>query len=176
MDDFNVLKYQPVIKDVMAKLKVRKNQQEDLLQECYLALLEHQDKLESADNDLGYAATVSRRTIQHCWSKEHFGVADFSDIKDNPPKVRFDSLSEPKTARRAAKVAAPSPAPDFQISSLDLEEAVSKLSEKERQTVQLLLEDKTQQEVADVLGVHLSTITRRSRSAIQKLKAHFGEE
>lgn len=170
----DILKYQPVIKDVMAKLKVRKNQQEDMTQECYLALLAGEDKLKAADDDMGYAATICRNRIRQCWSKERFGIPNFNQIKDDPPKIRFDSLSEPKIQRKAARIASLSPAPDAGLLFMDMRAAVSGLSEEEQDVVQRILGGENREQIAAALGVSRRAVGRRYEAAVEKLKKVLG--
>ena len=159
---FNVLKYQPVIVDVLRRFKIPQSQREDLSQECYLALLEKQAEFGSHLRDeYSFAAVLCRNHIIN-----HLKATKREADKTEP-------LDLPKIKRKAEKVRDPSAVePNFEL--LD---AIDALPEAERRALRgYYVDGKTRKKVAEDAGVNKSTITRRIRSGVDKLKKFYGEE
>ena len=171
----DIFKYTPVIHDILVRMKTNKSQREDLTQECYLALLEHTKDLEKGgDNDRNFAATICRSRVRQLLSKEKVGVKNYARIQDDPPRIRFDSLSDPKTYRKSAKVPSLGELPDAGLLSMDLQAGISKLSGEEFSVISLLLEGKTQEQIAEELGMTRVTVSRRIAAGVKNLRKYFG--
>ena len=174
----DILKYRPVIDDVLINTRARKQDFEDLIQECYLVLIENQEKLEKAgETSPNLAFTICQRHVWKILSKEKFGVDNFYNIKHNPPTTRFDSLTDPQTYRRAAKVSANNVNADQEVLKHEMEGAITTLPEKEQQVLQLLrIKGWTQEQTARELGVSRDTVVRRSKKGLELLKKEMGAD
>src|SRR5665213_1004875 len=141
--EIDVLKYAPVIARVLAKLKVSKNQREDMTQECYVALLEKQKHLvhglERGEDDK-FAASI-------CWSR----IQDVRrKVNQNQPghktqiKAHLDSMSDPRVYRKVAKIGIPAIDDDPEVTSEEMEAAVLSLPFEEYRVIyELYVEGKT---------------------------------
>lgn len=153
-------KYQAVIDGVLRKLKVSPAQKQDMMQECYLILLEKSELVEAADYPLGCAETTCRNRILDIWRKEG-------------RQVPVESLDDFKTAKKAARIQAPLPKVDEEL----MREAMLTLSEEETEVItRLYVEGYTRAEIAAVLGIRLHTVDNRAKSGVAKLKKYFEEK
>lgn len=153
----DILKYQGVVEDILRKLRVPKEHKEDMSQTCYLELLEKETLLEESDNPLDYAAALCRNRILDVWRSEG-------------RQIPAESLDDPKTHHRATKTPAPLPKVDEEL----MREAMKTLTEEESDVVtRLYVEGYHRAEVAAALGIHTSTVDRRMRSGVAKLKSYF---
>jgi len=154
----DIQKYQAVIDGVLRKLKVPPHQKQDMMQECYLVLLEKEEEIETAHtSSLGMAETACRNRIIDIWRAEG-------------RQVPVESLDDFKTAKKASRIQAPLPKVDEEL----MREAMKTLSEEEREVVtRLYVEGYSRAEIAAVLGVHIHTVDNRSRSGVAKLKEYF---
>ena len=170
--DIDLLQYKPVIDNIMAKLKVRKNDREDITQECYLALIQKQEHLEHGiriGNDKNYVATICRSAILDLRRSE----TQHKPGRDEKPEVHFDSLSDPRVYRKAAKVSIPKK-PDPEATTSELEEAMLSLPFDEYRVIyELFVEGKTQEQAAKDLGVSERTVRTRNQRGIQLMKEYF---
>jgi RNA polymerase sigma factor (sigma-70 family) len=167
----DITEYRPVIMKVLAKLKVRKDRREDMLQECYLALVEKTDQL--ADPNIkslpAYVARVCRNRVVDVWWKENQ-----ADRDHELPSIRFDSLSEPKVAHRAAKIGLP--APD-RATDEELQEAILSLPlDQYRVIYNIFIEGKSQEQTADDLGLTRRGVRTILERGIKNLKLYFEVE
>lgn len=170
--EVDILKYDPVIKRVLSNLKVRQQDWDDMTQECYTALLEKQKHLEKGielgeDKRYAYVICVSRiRDIRKLDSQ-------YRPSHKTKPEIHFDSLSDPKVYHRAMKVGSPEEEqPD--ATSEELEKAVLSLPFEEFRVIyELFVQNKTQEQVADDLGVNRRVVRLRMQSGIDLLKQYF---
>lgn len=154
----DILKYQGVVEDILKKLRVPIEHREDMSQTCYLELLEKQHLLETSDNPMSYAAVLCRNRVLDEWQSEKL-------------KIPAESLDDPKTHHKAVKI----PAVYVKFDEELIREAMKTLSEEESDVVtRLYVEGCHRAEVAAALGVHTSTVDRRMRSGVAKLKSYFG--
>ena len=154
---FDVLKYKPVIEKVLRRFKVRKMDEEDMRQECYLALLERQRKLEISADDDGLAELIcSGRLV---------------DIRrKNNREVKTDSLDDPRYHGKSLKV----PIPLLAVSDEKLMAGIESLPYEQYQVVYYMYIEgftyaKTQKEVNRSVQ-QVRTIESR---AIANLKTYF---
>lgn len=155
----DIEKFRPVIDDILRKLKVSRDQQEDLRQDCYVELLMKQEQLEAADDSIKYAARLCKNHILSVWR----------DAK--PHNVEAESLSDPKIGRKAAKISIFVPNLDEEM----LQEALKLLPLEEFEVITLLyVEGQDRKNAAAALGVHPNTVDNRVKSGVAKLKQYFG--
>lgn len=162
MDD--VTKYKPIINKVLAKLKVPRDQREDLTQECYIALLE---QMKPEDTD-GHVAVICRRKVAAIWRAEnHTGGFDHEPSKHLP---KYYSLSDPRTAYKVSKI----PALGVEVSDEKLYEAINLLPHSEFKVIYLLyVEGKTQEQAAVELQMTRSALRVQRDKGVKNLKKYF---
>ena len=152
----DVTKYEPAIKKLMDLSRVRPAQREDMLQECYLALLE---KLETEDEE--QAILISSRRISELRSRE----------SRRAKIARTESLSDPRTAHKAAKVQMRLGA---EIPEEKVDDAVRSLPYDIYQVIySLFVEGRTQEQTAADLKLSRKMVRTRSEQGIKMLKKIF---
>lgn len=157
----DIQQYKPVIDDILRKLKVSKDNKEDMSQECYLELLQNEEQLGEARDPLNYAATLCRNHILELWRNQ------------NRHCLPAESLDDPKIHRKASKISSELPKLDEEL----MREAMKTLPDEEVEVVdRLYVEGYSRSEVSAVLGIHTSTVDRRAKSGVEKLKQYFGEK
>lgn len=155
----DIEKYRAVIDDILRKLKVSRDQQEDMRQDCYVELLMKQEQLEAADDPMKYAAVACKNHILSKWRDEKVHA------------VEAESLSDPKIGRRAARSSVFVPNLDEEM----LQEALKLLPPDEFEVItRLYVEGQDRKGVASALGIHTNTVDRRAKSAVKKMKQYFG--
>jgi len=163
METIDVLQYKPVIQQTLVKMKVPRNQREDMTQECYMALLQ---KIKPEDTE-GYVAAICRSTVADVWKKENQTRASYVE----KPNIHFDSLSDPRTAHKASKVMAPE---STDVPDEVLYPAIDELPDEERNVIyRLFIEGKTQEQTGEELGLTRSVVRTRSQRGIDMLKKIF---
>jgi RNA polymerase sigma factor (sigma-70 family) len=168
----DLFRYDPIIRSTLAQLKVPANQREDMTQECYLVLLEHEDGLKAGlekerSTDIAYAEKLCKGRIWNVWNKEHQQRASHK----TKPNVRFDSLSDPKVFYHAKKVAAFAPEG---ISRAQLWDAIQALPPEEYEVIyRTVVEDKGRKETAQELGISVDKLDGIRKRAVRILKKHF---
>lgn len=134
---------------------------EDLAQEVFLALLHSVGTVMAADNEKAY---VFR--IVHNVAVDHIAKA----VKQRTDYLEPDRLNELQEAQQVG--VAPSPA--VQVSQNQQREqllrAVSKMSTPNRQVIALVLEDFSQQEIANILQLRGNTVRVRINRAKTELR------
>lgn len=153
-----ITEFQPMIDGVLRKLKVPPQQREDMQQECYLEILENQEKIDGAEYPLGFAEAACRNRIIDLWRKDG-------------RQVPADSLEDPKIQTKAARV----PATTLSgVTSDMLSEALGALDAREYQAVLLHhVEGETISDIANVLDVSPRTVDRLLKSGMEKLREYF---
>ena len=160
----DVLKFKPVIKDVLSKTKTPPSKVEDMTQECYLALIEKQDLVEASRNPEGYAAQVCRNRVYEVWRKET------DSRSDDPTNLWFSSLSDPKVYHKVLKIACPT----SRVTDEELYEAISNLPLDESRAIYgIFVEGKTRQALAEELGFGVVKLGNQLKRGIDKLKKRF---
>jgi RNA polymerase sigma factor (sigma-70 family) len=158
----DVLKYESVIRDTMAKFKINRGQREDTRQECYLALLESTDKLDSLPEgaDVTYAMTICRNRIIDLWNLDK-------------KKIQAESLDDPRNLDRASRIFS---VPGMVVSDEQLEDAVHTLDFPDYQVIySVYFEGKTEAFTAKELGLTKGTVNHRKERGVQALKKYFEE-
>jgi RNA polymerase sigma factor (sigma-70 family) len=155
----DITKYEKIIKEVLKELRVRSHQKEDFSQECYVALVENLDKLDSIypDEQIKLAATICRRCIMNKYRKEG-------------KEVQTDSLSLPRVNNKASKISIP----DFGITEDQLQDAVRLLPYDDYKIVHsLYVEGKTIAETAKDYEITIDAVRYRAKRGIMSLKKFF---
>ncbi len=172
--DIDITKYAPIIADILLKLKVPKSEREDMTQECYVALLEKQKHLEhgiEVGDENNYAATICKSRMRNVRRKEN----QSQEYKPHP-EIHFDSLSDPRVYRKAAKIGMPKE-DDPEATSSELDAAILTLPFDEYRVVyELFVSGKTHAQVAKELGIDPKTVWNRSQRGIKMLKEYFEVE
>jgi RNA polymerase sigma factor (sigma-70 family) len=160
----DVLKFKPVIKDILSKTKTPPAKAEDLTQECYVALIEKSDLIEKARNPMGYAAAVCRHQIYQVWRRE-------TDSRSaDPTDLWFSSLSDQKVYQKVIKMACPKK----DVSDEELYDAISNLPLDESRAIYgIFVEGKTRQALAEELGFGVVKLGNQLKRGIDNLKKYF---
>jgi len=142
--------YEPVIKEALSQFRTIGNKREDLIQDCWVALLQNPDK---------DPLTTCRRTIMR-------GLKPPERGHRQDPKIY--SLSDPKIYARAVKGTLQNNV------EKKLQDAVLELPEEEYKVLwNLFLEGRTQKETADKLGLTRRQVRIRKDRGINMLKSYF---
>lgn len=150
----DVTQYDSIIKTALRKKRVRRDQREDMSQECYVALLERETEL---DDDL--AGKICRTRIETILREQE----QKRTKKEN--KIRFVSADLPSVSRLLSKIASE------QESETELYEAIDSLDESTRAVIRAVyVEGLTQPVAAEKLGIPLRTLQRRISRGIMDLR------
>ena len=156
----DVTQYESIIKTALSKKRVRRDQREDMSQECYVALLEREDELYPE-----LAGKICRTRIETILREQE----QKRTKKEN--KIRFVSADLPSVSRLLSKIAAEQEGP---VSETELYKAVDSLEESLRKVIQTVYVDGlTQPAAAEKLGIPLRTLQRRISRGIIELKLKF---
>ena len=159
----DVTQYDSVIKTALRKKRVRKDQREDMSQECYVALLERKGEL-----DPELAGKICRTRIETILREQE----QKRTKKEN--KIRFVSADLPSVSRLLSKIAWEKEGP---ISESELYQAVDSLDESLREVIQTVyIVGLTQPAAAEKLGIPLITLRRRISRGIMDLRLTLGVE
>jgi RNA polymerase sigma-70 factor, ECF subfamily len=161
----DITRYDSLIKSVLKSrigpIKIDRSQKEDLTQECYVALLENQDKLTAPDHEQ-HAEKICRARIVETMQPTY---------AQKSKKAFLVSSDDPQIARQIEKIPIPEQGP---ISESQLYEAVKSLSEDDRQVIQLrFIDGLTQQQTCGKLGLTVETVKWRQKRGIAALKKYF---
>lgn len=172
--EIDITKYDPVISGILSKLKVKKQDREDMTQECYVALLEKRKHLERGI-ELGtaasFAASICRSRITDIWRKNNQQQPGHK----TKPDLRFDSLTDPRVHRKAIKIIDPNADIGWEATSWELDDALFSLPFDEfRVLYEIFVESKTQDQVAQSLGITPRMVGTRQQKGIEGLKKYFG--
>jgi RNA polymerase sigma factor (sigma-70 family) len=159
----DVTQYDSVIKTALRKKRVRKDQREDMSQECYVALLERKEEL-----DPELAGKICRTRIETILREQE----QKRTKKEN--KIRFVSADLPSVSRLLSKIAWEKEGP---ISESELYQAIDSLDESLREVIQTVyIVGLTQPAAAEKLGIPLITLRRRISRGIMDLRLTLGVE
>ena len=170
----DVTKYKPVIDRVLAKLRVKPGQKEDMVQECYVALLEKIKHIEhgletSRDEEL--ATTICWSRVVDVWRKENQSHPNHKEKIE----VRISSLSDPRIYQKAIKVISPEVGENREVTTWELEDALLKLPfEDYRVLHELYAEDKTLEATSTTLGLTVDQVRVRKDRGVKALRKYFG--
>jgi RNA polymerase sigma factor (sigma-70 family) len=160
----DVLKFEPIIRDVLLKTKTPPSKMEDLTQECYVALIQKQDLIEKAKNQEGYVAQICRNRIYEVWRKET------DSRSQDKTDVWFMSLSDPKIYQKVVKITGPNP----DTTDEELYEAIVNLPVDEALAIYgIFVEGKTREALAIELGIGIKKLYNRLARGVKNLKKYF---
>lgn len=153
----DVTQYDSIIKTALRKKRVRKDQREDMSQECYVALLEREDELNPE-----LAGKICRTRIETVLRDQD------QRQKKKENRVRFVSADLPSVSRLLSKIAEDQEGP---ISESELYEAIESLEDLTRLIIKsVYITGLTQPVVAEKLGIPLRTLQRRVSRGIMDLR------
>lgn len=152
----DVLKFKHVVESVVSSFKQIKGPKEDLVQECYLALLEVEWP---ETNEEKFAEKTCRARLNQIQSKSRTPITD--------------SLDDPRTFSRVARI----PETGGLVTEHQLNEAVCDLPYEEYQVIHgVFYEGQTEEKTAHDLSITKRAVQWRKQKGIRKLKKHFEVE
>lgn len=158
----DILKFNSVVNKVASDYKQIKMPREDLIQECYVALLEG-DWVENTRDENSYADYLCRTRLNRLQMSAH--------KKKNG--VVVDSLDDPRTYTKVSRI----PETGGLVTEHQLDEAVCDLPYDEYQVIHgVFFEGQTEEKTAHDLSISRTTVQRRKQRGINKLKQHFEVE
>lgn len=153
----DVTQYDSIIKMALSRKRVRKDQREDMSQECYVALLEREKEL-----DPELAGKICRTRIETILREQE----QKRTKKEN--KIRFVSADLPSVSRLLSKIATEQEGP---ISETELYQAVDSLDENYRAAVrEVYVNGLTQKDAAEKLGITIWSLRWKLGCGIMDLK------
>lgn len=150
--------YLPYIYQVILGIVSRKEDAEDITSDFFIKLWQSAGSYKEGNGHKGYLATIARNMALDFLRKQRREVLEsFSkDEEDEVPIV--EPVSSDNTEEEVT-------------TNIALNEALSTLKEKERVIIDMkVLSDMTFQEIANVLGIPIGTVTWRYQEAIKKLR------
>lgn len=156
----DITQYESTIKMALSKKRVKKDQREDMSQECYVALLEREDELTPE-----IAGKICRARIEAVLREQ-----EQRDTKKEK-RIRFVSADLPSFSRILSKISTDQ---DGQISESELYQAVDDLDPGYRESILAVYVDGlTQKAAAERLGITLWTLRWRINRGIMNLRLKF---
>ena len=153
----DVTQYDSIIKTALSRKRVRKDQREDMSQECYVALLEREAEL-----DPELAGKICRTRIETILREQE----QKRTKKEN--KIRFVSADLPSVSRLLSKIATEQEGP---ISETELYQAVDSLDENYRAAVrEVYVNGLTQKDAAEKLEITIWSLRWKLSCGIMDLK------
>jgi len=166
----DVLDYKQVIKDVLSQLGIKRDQREDMTQECYVALLEKAQHLErsvSGGHDKKYATAICRHKIHALW-----GRGQHPYRSKEKPGPRIDSLSDPKILHLVEK----SVFKEEGVTEEQLQDAILSLAYEDYSVIySVYVEGKTEVKTGEDLGLTRRQVQFRKERGVEALKKYFEE-
>jgi RNA polymerase sigma factor (sigma-70 family) len=162
----DVTQYAPVIKIALTsriglgKIRLNKTQKEDLTQDCYVALLENQDKLTGPDHE-DIALEICQKQVRNI-------LRPWTGYSKPPELVSAD---DPSMARHLERIAAEI---EGEVSESELYQAIDSLPGEEQSVIRsLFIEGLTQAKTAEKLGISVDAMRWRQKCGIMKLRQKF---
>ena len=156
----DITQYESTIKMALSKKRVKKDQREDMSQECYVALLEREDELTPE-----IAGKICRARIEAVLREQ-----EQRDTKKEK-RIRFVSADLPSFSWILSKISTDQ---DGQISESELYQAVDDLDPGYRESILAVYVDGlTQKAAAERLGITLWTLRWRINRGIMNLRLKF---
>lgn len=156
----DVTQYASIIKTAIRKKRVRKEQREDMSQECYVALLERESEL-----DPELAGKICRSRIETVLREQD------QRQKKKENRIRFVSADLPSVSRLLSKIADEQEGP---VSESELQEAIESLEGLTRLIIKAVyISGLTQPVAAEKLGIPLRTLQRKINRGIIELRRKF---
>ena len=164
--------YVSYIYGIVRSLLASREEAEDVTSEFFIKLWEKSDSYRAGNGHKGWMATIARNlAIDTLRKKRREEPVDF--------QMRAGSGEEDCTeaASRALHATDGKSVEEEVVGSLTVKEAFSLLKEPEREVVHLkIMSGMTFQEIADLLGSPMGTVTWRYREAMKKLRRYGYEE
>lgn len=164
--------YVSYIYGIVRSLLASREEAEDVTSEFFIKLWEKSDSYRAGNGHKGWMATIARNlAIDTLRKKRREEPVDF--------QMREGSGEEDCTeaASRALHATDGKSVEEEVVGSLTVKEAFSLLKEPEREVVHLkIMSGMTFQEIADLLGSPMGTVTWRYREAMKKLRRYGYEE
>ena len=164
--------YVSYIYGIVRSLLASREEAEDVTSEFFIKLWEKSDSYRVGNGHKGWMATIARNlAIDTLRKKRREEPVDF--------QMRAGSGEEDCTeaASRALHATDGKSVEEEVVGSLTVKEAFSLLKEPEREVVHLkIMSGMTFQEIADLLGSPMGTVTWRYREAMKKLRRYGYEE
>lgn len=161
----DVTQYESIIKAAIRKKRVKKDQREDMSQECYVALLEREDELENNPDLVG---KICRTRIETLLRAQKQGQTK----KEN--KIKFVSADLPSMSRILSKISLEQSGP---ISELELYRAVGSLNPKYREAIEtVFVGGYARKAAAEKLGISVRSLRWKLFRGIMELKSKFEVE
>ena len=164
--------YVSYIYGIVRSLLASREEAEDATSEFFIKLWEKSDSYRAGNGHKGWMATIARNlAIDTLRKKRREEPVDF--------QMRAGSGEEDCTeaASRALHATDGKSVEEEVVGSLTVKEAFSLLKEPEREVVHLkIMSGMTFQEIADLLGSPMGTVTWRYREAMKKLRRYGYEE
>ena len=160
-DEIDVIKYKQTIDRLLSRLKVPRQDWDDVRQECYIYLFERAESLEKAENGFGYAEVLCRNRI-------------FDIMRENKKEVITDSLDDPRYKQKSFRTDG---LLGLGISEEQLQEAVREIPIYDQYQVihSIFIEGKTEEQSAKDLGLSRRQVQGRKEKGILAVKKYFEE-
>ncbi len=159
----DVTQYQPVIEKTLSTMRVKHGQKQDMIQECYVALLEHKGEL---NNDL--VASLCRTRARSLL------IAQQQLKTPKEDRVRFVSADNPSIAKHLLKIGIVN---EGETSESELYSAIESLPDEDRQVIkERFIEGLTQRQTCDKLNLTVEAVKWRQKRGIAALKKYFEVE
>ena len=164
--------YVSYIYGIVRSLLASREEAEDVTSEFFIKLWEKSDSYRAGNGHKGWMATIARNlAIDTLRKKRREEPVDFQAQTGSEEEVCTEAASRALHATDGKSVE------EEVVGSMTVKEAFSLLKEPEREVVHLkIMSGMTFQEIADLLGSPMGTVTWRYREAMKKLRRYGYEE
>lgn len=158
MDEFPV-QYLTTIKQALSKNRAKEQQKDDIIQQCYLELLQNQQEIQNAEEP-------EEKVKEICQS-----VASYMVQAERGSRRKHDSLSDPRAQHKADKIRIPKTL----LVDEPLYQAISSLENLSEYRViySIYAEGKTEEETASDLGLSRQNVRSLKKRGVNNLKKYF---
>lgn len=163
--------YAPYIYGIVRSVLQNREDAEDVTSDFFIRLWEKSESYKAGNGHKGWMATIARNmAVDRIRKYRKEEVVDFSATNHE------EDSGYPGT-QIAMNAASPDDVEEEVVSEISIREALQKLNEREQNVIHMkIMGEMTFQEIADILGEPLGTITWRYREAIKKLRRCGYEE
>ena len=163
--------YAPYIYGIVRSVLPNREDAEDVTSDFFIRLWEKSESYKAGNGHKGWMATIARKmAVDRIRKYRKEEVVDFS-------ATNHEEESENPSTRIAMNAVSPDDVEKEVVSGISIREALQKLNEREQNVIHMkIMGEMTFQEIADILGEPLGTITWRYREAIKKLRRCGYEE
>ena len=163
--------YAPYIYGIVRSVLQNREDAEDVTSDFFIKLWEKSDSYKPGNGHKGWMATIARNLaidkIRKYRKEEPVDFSASGDEEETQNQIGKAAMNAAADANVEAQV----------ISDISIKEALETLNEKEKNVIHMkIMGEMTFQEIADLLGEPLGTITWRYREAIKKLRRCGYEE